>query len=149
MLRFYLQETWPSPVKLLVMEVHIRNSELLLHPIVHSAYLDVNIPPTRSARQHASEQKRADPAHTRRPPTCSVEGGCAARTLGSIGARYIAQCRRYPAFPPISPHYGCGGIDAAPQAHVRSAKKVYPQTREVMGYPAIPGAPFDSSRRRR
>ena len=62
---------------------------------------------------------------------------------------YIAQCRRYPTFPPISPHYGCGGIDAAPQAHVRSAKKVYPQTREVMGYPAIPGAPFDSTRRRR
>ena len=45
--------------------------------------------------------------------------------------------------------YGCGGIDAAPQVHVSLVKKVYPQTSEVMGYPAIPGAPIDSSRRRR
>ncbi len=34
MLRCYLRDTSPSPVKLLVMEVRIRNSELHLHPIV-------------------------------------------------------------------------------------------------------------------
>jgi hypothetical protein len=54
-----------------------------------------------------------------------------------------------PHFPPVSPPYGCGRIDAAPQVHVRLAKKVYPKKREVMGYPAIPGAPFDLPRRRR
>jgi hypothetical protein len=45
--------------------------------------------------------------------------------------------------------YGCGGIDAVPQVHMRLAKKVYPQKREVMGYPAIPEAPFDLPHRRR
>jgi hypothetical protein len=50
---------------------------------------------------------------------------------------------------PCPPPYGCGRINAAPQAHVRSAKKVYPQMRKVMGYPAILGALFDSSRHRR
>jgi hypothetical protein len=34
MLRCYLQETQPSPIKLLIMKVRIRNSELHLHPIV-------------------------------------------------------------------------------------------------------------------
>ncbi len=70
-------------------------------------------------------------------------------TGGLIGARNIAQCHQYPAFPPFSPAYGCGGTDAAPQAHVRLAKKVYPQKRKVMGYPAIPGAPFDLPHRGR
>jgi hypothetical protein len=43
---------------------------------------------------------------------------------------------------------GCGGIDAAPQSRVRSAKRGYPAKREVMGYPVMPAAPFDSTRRR-
>jgi len=32
---------------------------------------------------------------------------------------------------------------------MRSAKKVYPEKREVMGYPALPAAPIDLTRRQR
>jgi hypothetical protein len=49
----------------------------------------------------------------------------------------------------LSPTYGPGEIDAARQLHVRCSQKVYPQKRKVMGYPAIPGALFDSSHRQR
>ncbi len=49
----------------------------------------------------------------------------------------------------LSLTYGPGEIDAARQLHVRCSQKVYPQKRKVMGYPAIPGALFDSSHRRR
>ncbi len=49
----------------------------------------------------------------------------------------------------LSPTYGPGEIDAARQPHVRFSRKVYPQKRKVMGYPAIPRALFDSSHRRR
>ncbi len=99
MLRCYLQETQPSPVKLLVMEVRICNSELLLHPIVLTLIV-IPPPPTRSARHHASEQKKADPACPHRSPTCSVKGGCATRTRGSNISPNAADTPLSPQFPP-------------------------------------------------
>ncbi len=91
MLRYYLRDTSPPLVKLLVMEVRLCTKRASSPS--HSAYLGGNTPPTHSARHHTSEQKRADPARLHHSPTCLVEGGCAACTGGSIGARYIAQCR--------------------------------------------------------
>ena len=42
-----------------------------------------------------------------------------------------------------------GGMDAAPQSHVKSTKKEYPTKCKVMGYPTSPAAPLNSTRRRR
>ncbi len=59
-------------------------------------------------------KKRDDQAHPHHTPACSVEGDRTARTGGSIGARYIPQCRRYPNFTPVLPHLRCGRIDPVP-----------------------------------
>jgi hypothetical protein len=40
-------------------------------------------------------------------------------------------------------------MDAAPQSHVMSTKKEYPTKDEDMGYPTLPEAPLDSTRRQR
>jgi hypothetical protein len=40
-------------------------------------------------------------------------------------------------------------MDAAPQSHEKSTKKEHPTKREVMGYPTLPAALLDSTRRRR
>ncbi len=44
---------------------------------------------------------------------------------------------------------GCGGMDAAPQSHVKLTKKEYPTKSEVMGYQTLPVAPLDSTHRPR
>ncbi len=117
MLQCYLRDTSPSPVKLLVMEVCIHNSELHLHPIV----LTLKVIPPPLVQQGTMPLSKRELIQL--VPV-------ALRHVWSRGVRYthqrveyIAQCRQYPAFPPISPHDGCSGIDAAPQAHVRLAKK--------------------------